>query len=340
MEIEYVEYNEIKHLDELAKLEQYLWKGRSESDLKNIFKWKYQKSDNISNAFVALDQGKLVAFRGFFINRYKVQNKILPIAVFADTVTHPSYRGKGLFSILSKIGIEFLREHGVIGVLALSSNEKSSPGYLKLGCGVLTEKETSYRLLISSILPYKQFKIQNFNKRKERNSIKIATFDGMTEELATELAVFTDKHQHEAISLVMDYDFWMQRYAAPHWHYKFTLLYKNDILSGYVVYREVLTGKISHVKILDVNVIKSDYFKYLIQSVEYQTSCKLMTMYTTCFNCENMTNMRKMFPLKKTGNKSNASTCILFKKLSGDMDDSFFLRKENWKLSYIDLDNM
>lgn len=336
MKIEYTEYNEVEHLDKLVELEQYLWKDRSEADLKNIFRWKY-KNNKLTNAFVALEEGKLVAFRGFFINLYRIQNKILPIAVFADTVTHPSYRGKGLFSILSNLGMKSLREQGIIGVLALSSNEKSSPGYLKLGCKILAEKETSYRLITNNILFGKKYNIQKFDKKKKVNHINIVTFNGITEKLAKELSTFKEKNENRAISLNMDYDFWLQRYSAPHWHYKFTLLYKNNILYGYIIYREVFSTLISHVKILDFDIIKQDYFKYLIQSIEYQTSCKLIAIYTTCLNSENI---KKMFPFKKKGNKKKVSTCILFKKLSDDIDDSFFLNKENWKLNYIDLDNM
>jgi GNAT superfamily N-acetyltransferase len=340
MNIEYVEYNETEHLDQLVKLERHLWENQTEDELKAIFKWKYRKKYDFSNAFVALENDRLIAFRGFFINRYKVLNDVYPIAVFSDAVTHPKYRGRGVFSKLSNFGVQYLKENGIIGVLALSSNNKSSPGYLKLGAKALAEKETSFRFIYTNAFYGKTHRLSNFNNRLAKKHLKIAVFEGLTENLAKELSTFSAKHQTSLITLDKNISFWINRYAAPHFHYKFCLLYKKESLLGYVVCREVHTTKLSHVKILDIDFVNPKYLEILIKSVDYHTSCKIMTMYTTCFNSEGILNVRKMFPFKQKGSFKNVSSCILLKNISEVVDDTLLFDKKNWILNYIDLDNM
>ena len=68
--IEYDIYCPAKHLEQIAELEENLWEGKTASEIRKIFEWKYPEDINLVNGFVALDGDRVVGFRGFFIQDY------------------------------------------------------------------------------------------------------------------------------------------------------------------------------------------------------------------------------------------------------------------------------
>ncbi|MGH2625126.1 MAG: GNAT family N-acetyltransferase [Anaerolineales bacterium] len=98
-----------------------------------LFRWKHHDNPfGPSPAWVALDAGRVVAFRAFM--RWEVtHNGASLLAVRAvDTATHPDYQGRGLFRQLTLAGLDELRDQGVAFVFN-TPNDQSRPGYLKMG---------------------------------------------------------------------------------------------------------------------------------------------------------------------------------------------------------------
>jgi GNAT superfamily N-acetyltransferase len=100
-----------------------------------FFAWKHD--DNAfgeSPSWVAeTAQGRLIGLRVFMRWRFRGEGGELLSAVRAvDTVTHPDWRGKGVFSALTRQALPDLVEAGVDFVFN-TPNEKSMPGYLKMG---------------------------------------------------------------------------------------------------------------------------------------------------------------------------------------------------------------
>jgi len=89
----------------------YLCFGREMSH--EEWEWKYRKSPWSSKGYVAVDDGKVVAFYGGIRLSFSFYDKRLWAYQFCDVMTHPKYRGR-LFSktpLLVKMGELFYKEN-------------------------------------------------------------------------------------------------------------------------------------------------------------------------------------------------------------------------------------
>ena len=124
-----------KYKNQVLELQKQLWG----SDVKNnraYFEWKYEQNPLVDEipALIALFNGRVVAFRGFFPQAWCLENGAeLKILSPSDLVVDSAHRRKGLFKALTKASFSVFESSGFKFFLNLSSNEKSSPGYLKMG---------------------------------------------------------------------------------------------------------------------------------------------------------------------------------------------------------------
>jgi len=98
-----------------------------------LFTWKHETNPfGRSLIMVAESTNGLVAVRPFMRWRFRRGQATMTAARAVDTATHPAARGQGLFRTLTESGLELLRDEGV-GIIFNTPNEKSRPGYLKMG---------------------------------------------------------------------------------------------------------------------------------------------------------------------------------------------------------------
>jgi len=129
-----VEYS-TKYKHQVIDLQRQLWSADGKSNLA-YFEWKYEQNplaDEIP-AVIALYNGQVVAFRGFFPQVWCIENgEEMKVFSPADLIVDSVHRRKGLFQGLTEASFSVFAGRGIRFFLNLSSNEKSSPGYLKLG---------------------------------------------------------------------------------------------------------------------------------------------------------------------------------------------------------------
>lgn len=100
-----------------------------------FFAWKHdQNSFGRSPAWVAVaPDGELVGLRVFLRWDFRLPNGATRRAVRAvDTATHPDWQGRGIFTRLTTGALPDL-EHQGIDMVFNTPNDKSRPGYLKMG---------------------------------------------------------------------------------------------------------------------------------------------------------------------------------------------------------------
>jgi GNAT superfamily N-acetyltransferase len=98
-----------------------------------LFAWKHLTNPfGQSPAWVALDGERIVGFRTFMRWRFSTPTGPVPAVRAVDTATHPDYQGRGIFSQLTQHALAELRAEGV-GFVFNTPNDKSGPGYLKMG---------------------------------------------------------------------------------------------------------------------------------------------------------------------------------------------------------------
>lgn len=106
--------------------------------------WKWKHVDNPFGGSIGLcayskSTRRLVSIRPLMLWKFKlsdrtVVNGLRPV----DTVTHPDWRGKGLFSELTKAAIENVNSNS-FSLLFNTPNANSFPGYIRLGWSLKKE---------------------------------------------------------------------------------------------------------------------------------------------------------------------------------------------------------
>lgn len=101
---------------------------------RDFFAWKHDENPfGRSPMWVAELDGELVGFRTFLRWEFVDDDGSVRRAVRAvDTATHPDHQGKGIFTRLTRGALDELEDEGVDFVFN-TPNDKSRPGYLKMG---------------------------------------------------------------------------------------------------------------------------------------------------------------------------------------------------------------
>jgi GNAT superfamily N-acetyltransferase len=103
-----------------------------------LFRWKHVDNPfGASPMWLAVDDGEIVGFRAFLRWSFDDPDHGPQSAVRAvDTATDPEHQGRGIFTALTRHGLEAERVAGTSFVFN-TPNEQSRPGYLKLGWQVV-----------------------------------------------------------------------------------------------------------------------------------------------------------------------------------------------------------
>jgi hypothetical protein len=98
-----------------------------------FFHWKHTANAfGPSPMWVATDGGRIVGLRVFLRWEFEQGARRLRAVRAVDTATHPDYQGRGIFTRLTLAALDGLALDGVDFVFN-TPNDKSGPGYLKMG---------------------------------------------------------------------------------------------------------------------------------------------------------------------------------------------------------------
>jgi len=98
-----------------------------------FFRWKHLDNPfGRSPAWLAEDDGRLLAFRTFLRWEWERDGEVLRAVRAVDTATHPDAQGRGLFRTLTMHALDAMHSEGVAFVFN-TPNDQSRPGYLKMG---------------------------------------------------------------------------------------------------------------------------------------------------------------------------------------------------------------
>lgn len=97
--------------------------------------WNYKHQLNPfgeSLVLVAEENNRIAGVRAFMRWNWQKGDKLFKCVRAVDTATHPDFQGKGIFKKLTLAAVEKAKEEGCHLVFN-TPNEKSRPGYLKMG---------------------------------------------------------------------------------------------------------------------------------------------------------------------------------------------------------------
>ncbi len=130
MEIRHADERDIPAIVSLLKLSL----GESLMPKSEAF-WRWKHLDNPfgpSPVLVAEENGELIGVRAFMRWDWQQGDRVFHAVRAVDTATHPAHQGRGIFKTLTLKLLDYCRAHGIDFVFN-TPNEKSRPGYLKMG---------------------------------------------------------------------------------------------------------------------------------------------------------------------------------------------------------------
>ncbi|MBR3412739.1 MAG: GNAT family N-acetyltransferase [Bacteroidales bacterium] len=120
-----------KELNQLVELQNEVYKERGKTFHQEGFRhWYVENPYGNAISFNAFDGEKMVAHYVCIIKKMVIEGRVVDGILSMATVTHPDYRGRGLFKTLAKMTYDYAKNHGyefVIGV----ANANSFPGFMK-----------------------------------------------------------------------------------------------------------------------------------------------------------------------------------------------------------------
>jgi GNAT superfamily N-acetyltransferase len=110
-----------------------------------LFEWKHElNAFGRSYCWVAVDGDQVVGVRLFMQWEFIHHGHPVRAVRAVDTATHPDHQGRGIFTALTLHGLEHVAADGV-GFVFNTPNDKSRPGYLKMGWNEVGRLSASVR---------------------------------------------------------------------------------------------------------------------------------------------------------------------------------------------------
>lgn len=112
------------------------------------FEWKHLRNPfGKSIGYIAEENGEMLGVRLFMQWQFRCNGQVFKALRPVDTVTRPRARGKGIFTSLTRRALEECK--GKYDFIFNTPNQKSLPGYLKMGWRVLDQSFGHFYMLPS-----------------------------------------------------------------------------------------------------------------------------------------------------------------------------------------------
>lgn len=111
----------------------------------DFFRWKHLANPFGRSCMLVADAGgEVVGLRTFMRWEFRRDDRIIRAVRAVDTATHPAHQRRGIFSELTRAALELLSAEA--DLIFNTPNERSLPGYLKLGWRVVGTVPVAIRL--------------------------------------------------------------------------------------------------------------------------------------------------------------------------------------------------
>lgn len=216
------------------------WSDDPEENL-SYFEWKYEDNPHAETplGIVALHEGEIVGYRGYFACRFEVRGKNDDIRVLVpgDTFVSPAHRRRGLSVLMGNLAKqEYAQRHPLF--LNMTCSRQSLPGYRRMGFLSLATK--AYLTRASLFASARAILFNRTGVPTHRRVIEYGRFGQIevsTEPRPAEMAAIAAAQRDETdrIRLFQDERFFRWRFRNPQSRYLFYYAMDGDRPTGYVV---------------------------------------------------------------------------------------------------------
>ena len=122
-----------------------------------LWNWKHEQNPfGPSFVLLAEENSNLIGLRAFMQWKWQWNGNIYRAIRAVDTATHPDHQGKGIFKKLTLQQLQICKQEGVHFVFN-TPNEKSKPGYLKMGWVEQGRLPLKFKILRPVSIAYSKF---------------------------------------------------------------------------------------------------------------------------------------------------------------------------------------
>jgi len=311
----------------------------------NSFKWFYYQCPYINESekiplFISINENnKVVGIRGFFTLKYHFNNESFYSLGASGAYVHSDYRKFGVFNKLNNLALsEIEKDKNIKLFLNLSSNNKSTPGYLKLGWEKMPIKTYLYR--------YNYFKFFKKNKNNFSSSYKGYDIVVSIKDFEKEIEVF-NFDDNSKFSLLRDKDYFRWRLNNPLQNNTILIkVLKNNKVVAYAILNE---SSNQNFRLYEYKYINIDSFKILIKYILNNTSYNLLSVWALSRNHEELSVFFKNGfvhfneRMYKAIGKPKMPALVRPNKVNINNNDWYLYGKDirdinNWDLYYSDID--
>jgi GNAT superfamily N-acetyltransferase len=234
-----------EHEVQVLEVLKELWTQGYEARAK-LFRWKYLENPHAEGplGIVALRNGRVVGFRGYFADRFVLDGCDDHIGILhpGDTCVDPDHRNKGLSIAMGRLAMQY--DTGKYRLfMNMTCSRNSLPGYLQLGFQSLAKRvrlmqhgRNPLRWLSYHWLrrPAAQIARPLTESRIEfgRSGNILVTDSPLPAEMAS--IIEAQVHSKAALRLHQDRAFFEWRYRNPVQKYVFYFLLDGNVVRGYV----------------------------------------------------------------------------------------------------------
>jgi hypothetical protein len=204
---------------------------------------------------VAVDGDRVVGFRTFLRWRFDHDGRTVEAVRAVDTATHPDYQGQGIFSLLTRHGLAALEADGV-GFVFNTPNERSRPGYLKMGWQLVQRLPVAARPRSALALVRLARARTPADKWSADSNAGAPALDAFGDE-ATVTALLRATDGDRGISTDRTPEYLRWRYGFPPLHYR-VLTAPGGLAEGAVVFRVRRRGAATEAALCEVLVPGDD----------------------------------------------------------------------------------
>ena len=186
-----------------------------------FFLWKHRQNPfGTSPAWLACVDDQIVGYRTMLRWRFERHDGCVEAVRAVDTATHPDHQGRGIFTKLTLAAIDQLRAESV-GFVFNTPNDKSRPGYLKMGWHEVGRVPVSISLRRLQSIPRVARSMRPAVKWSEPTAVGVAAPDALhdstpVKELLASLPRATRRHvAHVANARVPRVALWVPSARLP-----------------------------------------------------------------------------------------------------------------------------
>ncbi len=278
--------------------------------------WRYKHIDNPfgkSIVLIAVGNGGIIGIRAFMRWQWQQGENRFSALRAVDTATHPEHQGKGIFKKLTLKAVELARQNGDHFIFN-TPNEKSRPGYLKMGWEQVGKIYIGLKPSIGFLKFKKSSKNYSITKRISHNEID-ELCNRWNEYFEKESKLFTPK---TAVML--------------RWRYEENPLQAYEIIAERGYYLACYVKKRGRLKELRIAECIFDQ-----QTIDFKEIERIIKVLEDKFKAHLISYSPKF--LRLNGREGNFGPVLTFNSLTLIYPDKrSFLKIENWNYSVGDLE--